>query len=124
VKHFPGNIVGISFNLAARVFAIAAIVSGATSYASAACKQRICVHGSDDNGVHEVWIESEFKGVTHYNVRFPDGRQHEVSADDTRFSYRVKSGRKYRYGVQACVEGGFLDKSGCNDWVSFSHTVD
>ena len=124
MKHFPRNIVGILLNISARAVAIVAILSGATSYASAACKQRICVHGSDDNGVHEVWIESGYKGVTHYNVRFPDGRQHEVSADDTRFSYRVKSGRKYRYGVQACTEGGLLGKSRCNDWVSFSHTAD
>lgn len=89
----------------------------------ASCKQRICVHGTDDGNVHNVYITSEYSGVTHYNVRYPDGRQFEVSPDDTRFSFGVKAGRSYQYSVQACQKKGLLEGSTCTPWVPFTHTV-
>ncbi len=89
----------------------------------ASCKQRICVHGTDDGDVHNVYITSDLGPVTHYNVRYPDGRQFEVSPDDTRFSFGVKAGRKYQYSVQACQKKGLLEGSTCSPWVVFTHTV-
>jgi hypothetical protein len=102
-------------------------VAAFTGQANAGCKSYLCVHGSDDGNIHNVYVEPNVSGgqaITHYNIRMADGRQIEVSRDDTRFSFKVKSGRTYKYGVQGCIRGGVLQKSKCFDWVTFTHTVD
>ena len=107
--------------VASLIAGIAFVALADQSFAS--CKQRLCVHGTDDGNVHNVYITSEYDGVTHYNVRYPDGRQFEVSPDDTRFSFKVKAGRTYQYSVQACQKKGLLEGSNCALWVPFTHTV-
>lgn len=90
----------------------------------ASCKHNICVKGTDDGGTHNVYVyaqRSEF--ITHYNVRFPYGKQIELSPNDTRFSFPVKSGRSYTFSVQWCVKGDFLSSSKCGPWVAFDHAV-
>lgn len=90
--------------------------------AQASCKGSFCTHGQDINGMHIVTFENYYTNVTHFNWVGPDGKQHELGANQRQFSYpNLPSGSVEQYAMQACSGGGFMQKSRCATWVYFTH---
>ena len=92
--------------------------------AQASCKGSFCVSGQDINGVHVVTFTNGYTNVTHFNWAGPDGKQHELGANQRQFSFaNLASGTVEQYSMQACSGGGFMQKSRCSTWIYFTHTV-
>lgn len=95
-----------------------------SSEAQAACRGGFCVSGSDHGVMHHVSFTTSLTNVTHFNYINPQGKQHELGANQREFDFQnLASGTVEQYALQGCSGGGFATPSRCTPWASFTHTA-
>lgn len=97
-----------------------------------ACNHGICAAGVTNGRFVSVRYHVQNGPVSHVNIRStqfqvancegvcPDINQREGGAQGTFTLIRDKNGPT-RYSIQACVRGGFLQRSSCGGWATFKH---
>jgi hypothetical protein len=110
-----------------------ALLAAATSLARAeACNHGICASSVSNGGFVSVTYHVQNGPVSHVNIRsqnFPivncegvcsDPHQREGAPSGAFDVPRSKSGPT-DFAIQACVRGGFLQRSSCGAWANFHH---
>jgi hypothetical protein len=104
----------------------------ASSAAAEVCQSGICANSVTNGKYVSVTYRVRNGPVSHVNIRSgffnvsncsgvcPDPLQREGARDGS-FSLRRNTNGPTPYSIQACVRGGFLQRSSCGRWANFRH---